>query len=227
MSQVNLKISPIWRSKLKNEFKTDYFNDLKVFLAKEKNEFNIYPQDYLIFEAFNQTSFEKIKVVIIGQDPYHGLGQAHGLSFSVQEGIKKPPSLMNILKELKSDLGFHVPKSGNLSRWSRQGVLMLNATLTVRANNAGSHQKKGWEEFTDAAIKAISQELKNIVFILWGNYAQNKEFLIDESKHHIIKSVHPSPFSAYKGFFGSKPFSKSNYFLTSKGIEPINWSLVN
>ena len=227
MWQVNPKINPSWFTRLKNEFNANYFIKLNAFLAEERKNFDIYPKIGNIFEAFNQTSFEKVKVVIVGQDPYHGLGQAHGLSFSVKEGIKKPPSLKNILKELEDDLGLDVPESGNLIKWSKQGVLMLNSTLTVRANCAGSHQKRGWEEFTDAAIKTISKEHSNVVFILWGKYAQNKGTIIDNLKHYIIKSPHPSPFAAYKGFFGSKPFSKSNTFLISKGIKPINWSLIH
>ena len=186
---------------------------------------NIYPNKRNIFEAFNQTHFENVKVVIIGQDPYHGINQAHGLSFSVQEGTAHPPSLKNIFKELNSDLNIKVPKSGNLLKWAKEGVLLLNSILTVQAKTPGSHQKIGWETFTNAAIKALSDERENIVFILWGRYAQDKESIIDSKKHYIIKSPHPSPFSAHKGFFGSKPFSKSNTYLQSSGISAVNWSL--
>jgi uracil-DNA glycosylase len=227
MCQFKYKIHPSWKIKLKEEFNSDYFKNLEFFLAQEKRKFAVYPKDSLIFEAFNQTSFEKTKVVIIGQDPYHGIDQAHGLSFSVQEDLKKPPSLQNILKELKNDLGLKIPESGNLTKWSNQGVLMLNSVLTVREKSPGSHQKIGWEKFTDASIRAISIELKNVVFILWGKYAEKKGAVINHKKHYIIKSAHPSPFSANKGFFGSKPFSKSNDFLISKGIKPINWSLAD
>src|SRR5690606_23578772 len=183
----------------------------------------VYPPGKLIFSAFDHTPFDKVKVVLIGQDPYHGAGQAHGLSFSVPEGIAQPPSLKNIFKELNADLGIPIAKSGNLERWADQGVLLLNATLTVRASQAGSHQKKGWEEFTDAAIRKLSEQKENLVFILWGAYAQKKGSIIDTEKHFIIKSPHPSPFSAYNGFFGSKPFSRTNAHLKSLGKEEINW----
>lgn len=227
MSTFPVHIQSSWRKKLTHEFQKDYFSQLNTFLIEERKQFEVYPKRDHIFEAFNQTSFEKVKVVIIGQDPYHGAKQAHGLSFSVQEGIKKPPSLNNILLELKEDIGGDLPESGNLIKWSKQGVLMLNATLTVRAHHAGSHQKKGWETFTDAVIKVINNELENVVFILWGKYAQKKGGIINRDKHYIIQSAHPSPFAAHRGFFGSKPFSKTNDFLISKGIKPINWSLVD
>jgi uracil-DNA glycosylase len=178
-----------------------------------------------VYNAFNKTAFDNIKIVILGQDPYHGEGQAHGLSFSVPEGVKIPPSLRNIYKELNSDVGIDIPQHGNLKRWAEQGVLLLNATLTVRANSAGSHQKKGWETFTDNTIKAISDNSDYVVFMLWGNYAQKKEALIDDQKHLILKSVHPSPLSARRGFMGCKHFSQANKYLSDKGKEVINWSL--
>lgn len=185
----------------------------------------MFPPGNKIFSAFNHTPFDKVKVVILGQDPYHGEGQAHGLSFSVPEGIAKPPSLVNIFKEINADLGLPIPTTGNLEKWADQGVLLLNATLTVRANLAGSHQKKGWENFTDAAIKKLSKKRENLVFILWGRFAQNKEVLIDAGKHCILKSAHPSPLSAYNGFFGCRHFSKTNEYLRSKGIGEIDWRL--
>ena len=219
------KIHPSWLVKLQNEFNSPYFQTLNFFLQKEMNTQKIYPNKENIFEAFNQTHFEKVKVVIVGQDPYHGTNQANGLSFSVQEGTTHPPSLRNIFKELNSDLNIEVPKSGNLLKWAQEGVLLLNCILTVKAQKPGSHQKLGWEKLTNAAIKSLSDERQNIVFILWGKYAQDKESIIDSKKHYIIKSSHPSPFSAHKGFFGSKPFSKSNNYLQSSGISAVNWSL--
>ena len=227
MINLSSKIHSSWLVKLQNEFNSPYFTTLNLFLKEEMNTQNIYPNKGNIFEAFNQTHFENVKVVIIGQDPYHGINQAHGLSFSVQEGTAHPPSLKNIFKELNSDLNIKVPKSGNLLKWAREGVLLLNSILTVKAKTPGSHQKIGWETFTNAAIKALSDERENIVFILWGRYAQDKESIIDSKKHYIIKSPHPSPFSAHKGFFGSKPFSKSNTYLQSSGISAVNWSLSN
>ncbi len=223
MTKVNPKIEKSWAEVLNQEFKKDYFTKLKEFLLEEKKKHTIYPPGSLIFNAFNTTPFTEVKVVILGQDPYHGPGQAHGLCFSVPDGIALPPSLKNIYKELSSDLGVEIPKMGNLTNWAKQGVLLINATLTVRKGQAGSHQKKGWETFTDAVIKQISDKKNNVVFILWGNYAQSKEKLIDTSKHFIVKSVHPSPLSASRGFFGSKPFSKTNEYLKSKGINPIDW----
>ena len=224
--EVKPVIEQSWAEVLENEFKKDYFLSLKKFLIEEKKQHIIYPPGKLIFNAFNTTPFDKVKVVILGQDPYHGPGQAHGLCFSVPDGVKFPPSLRNIYKELSNDIGINIPKSGNLTKWAEQGVLLINATLTVRQAQAGSHQKKGWEIFTDAVIKAVSDRKENVVFILWGNYAQSKEKLIDSSKHFIIKSVHPSPLSASRGFFGSKPFSKTNNYLQSKGLEPINWGSI-
>lgn len=219
------KIHPSWLVKLQNEFNSPYFENLSFFLQKEMSTQQIYPNKEKIFEAFNQTHFEEVKVVIIGQDPYHGINQAHGLSFSVQEGTTHPPSLRNIFKELNSDLNIEIPKSGNLLKWAQEGVLLLNSILTVKAQKPGSHQKLGWEKLTNAAIKSLSDERENIVFILWGKYAQDKESIIDSQKHCVVKSSHPSPFSAHKGFFGSRPFSKSNNYLQSSGISPVNWSL--
>ncbi len=220
---MNVKIEASWKEVLKEEFKKAYFQNLTDFVKNEYQTHPIYPPGKQIFAAFDHTPFEEVKVVIIGQDPYHGAGQAHGLSFSVPEGIKQPPSLKNIFKELDSDLGISPVQSGNLERWAEQGVLLLNATLTVRASQPGSHQNKGWEEFTDAAIQKLSDEKEHLVFILWGAYAQKKGSMIDPSKHFIIKSPHPSPFSAHNGFFGSKPFSKTNYYLKSMGKNEINW----
>jgi uracil-DNA glycosylase len=225
MTNINPKIEESWKELLMSEFKSDYFLKLKEFLKEEKAKHLIYPEGKNIFAAFDFVPVDKVKVVILGQDPYHGDGQAHGLSFSVPQGIKIPPSLKNIFKELKSDLNIDAPNSGNLEKWAQQGVFLLNATLTVRANEAGSHQKRGWELFTDKVIQSISDKRENVVFILWGNYAHAKEKLIDASKHHIIKSAHPSPLSAYNGFWESKPFSKTNTFLKSKGISEINWDL--
>jgi uracil-DNA glycosylase len=200
---------------------------LNQFLAQEKEQETIvYPTPSDVFNAFNLTPFNEVKVVILGQDPYHGANQAHGLSFSVQQGVAVPPSLKNIYKELQTDIpGFNIPSHGDLSSWAKQGVLLLNATLTVRANEPGSHQKMGWEQFTDKAIKALSAEKSGLVFILWGKYAQAKASLIDSSKHLILTAAHPSPFSAYNGFFGCKHFSKANAYLLSKGEKPINWQI--
>jgi len=226
MDNIDPRIENSWKEVLYNEFQKTYFKKLKQFLEYEKTKnIKIYPPGNLIFNAFEKTPFNKVKVVILGQDPYHGFGQAHGLCFSVPNEVKIPPSLRNIYKELYSDIGFAIPKSGNLEKWANQGVLLINATLTVRDSEAGSHQKKGWEIFTDNVIKTVSDKKENIVFILWGNYAQSKESLIDKGKHLIIKSVHPSPLSASRGFFGSKPFSKTNTYLLSKGYEEIDWSL--
>ncbi len=226
-AKIDPKLEPGWKSALKSEFEKPYMYELKSFLQQEKsNETAVYPQGGQIFSAFNLTPFDKVKVVILGQDPYHGAGQAHGLSFSVPEGVRPPPSLQNIFKEISTDLNVQIPLSnGDLTKWAKQGVLLLNAILTVKANQAASHQEKGWEKFTDAVIKKLSDEKDGLVFILWGKFAQGKEVLIDGSKHLIIKSAHPSPFSAYSGFFGSRPFSKTNEYLVSKGKEPIDWSL--
>ena len=224
MSSSTIEIHPSWKELLKNEFSSDYFQNLKDFLIAEKKKHVVYPIGNLIFSAFNHTPFEKVKVVIIGQDPYHGPRQANGLSFSVSSDVSNPPSLKNIFKELNTDLGIQIPQSGNLESWADQGVLLLNATLTVRANTPGSHQKKGWETFTDAVIKAISDNKKGIVFLLWGNYAQTKEALIDHNKHFILKAAHPSPL-ARGAFFGCRHFSKTNKILEHQGIQPIDWRI--
>lgn len=223
--KINPEIESSWKELLIDEFNQDYFINLKKFLLEEKQNNIIYPKGSDIFNAFNFTPFNKLKLVILGQDPYHGEGQAHGLCFSVPHGIKIPPSLVNIYKEMEGDLGIKSPQHGNLEKWAKQGVFLLNATLTVRKNQAGSHQNKGWEIFTDKVISLISEKSENIVFLLWGSYAQKKSTLIDAKKHLILKSVHPSPLSAYRGFFGCKHFSKSNDFLISKNIEPIDWTL--
>lgn len=217
------KIEDSWKKQLSAEFEKEYFQELVSFVKAEYEHKCIYPPGSLIFSAFDHCSFDDVKVVIVGQDPYHGPGQANGLCFSVADGIRHPPSLQNIFKELQNDLGQPVPESGNLEKWANQGVLLLNATLTVEASMAGSHQKKGWETFTDAVLEVVSMKKDNIVFILWGAYAQKKGEFLDENKHLILKSPHPSPFSAHSGFFGSKPFSKTNQYLTSKGLTPINW----
>jgi uracil-DNA glycosylase len=220
---MEVTIEESWKSRVSAEFEKSYFLRLTEFVKEEYRTNTVYPPGSLIFNAFNLCPFDKVKAVIIGQDPYHGPGQAHGLCFSVREGVDFPPSLINIFKEIKSDLDIQVPASGNLERWASQGVLLLNATLTVRAHMAGSHQKKGWEQFTDAAISALNSEKKNLVFFLWGAYAQKKGETIDESKHLVLKSVHPSPLSASRGFFGNKHFSSCNEYLSSHGIEPVKW----
>ncbi|MFQ3580046.1 MAG: uracil-DNA glycosylase [Bacteroidales bacterium] len=221
----NVKIESSWFELLHEEFSKEYFKNLVNFVKEEKSKYKIYPPGSLIFNAFNTTPVNKVKVVILGQDPYHGEGQAHGLCFSVPSGIKPPPSLINIFKELNSDLGIPFPKHGTLTSWAEQGVLLLNATLTVRANSPGSHQNKGWETFTDAVIKTLNDTKTNLVFILWGNYAKAKQSLINPEKHLILTAAHPSPFSANSGFFGCKHFSKTNEYLIKMGKEPINWSL--
>ncbi len=225
MSVINPKIEASWKAILTDEFNKDYFKELKQFLLQEKQQHIIYPSGKEIFSAFNYTPFEKVKVVILGQDPYHGKGQAHGLSFSVPTGIKPPPSLKNIFKELKADLDIPIAESGNLTSWAKQGVLLLNATLTVRAKQAGSHQNKGWENFTDAVISSLSENKEDLAFLLWGRFAQNKASLIDSKKHHILTAAHPSPFSTYSGFFGCKHFSKTNEILNKNGLETIDWRL--
>ena len=224
-TKINPIIHPSWKDELSDEFNSLYFNDLKSFLVEEKKKNLVFPQGKLIFNAFDLTPFDKVKVVLLGQDPYHNVGQAHGLCFSVPDGVEFPPSLWNIFQELHNDLNIPVLKSGNLEKWARQGVLLLNATLTVRAHEAGSHQKKGWEQFTDAVIRTTSQKHTGVVFLLWGNYAQAKTALIDTSKHFILKAVHPSPLSASRGFFGCKHFSKTNELLTQNGKTPIDWDL--
>ncbi|MFY0606902.1 MAG: uracil-DNA glycosylase [Cyclobacteriaceae bacterium] len=220
---MNVRIEQSWKQALADEFEKEYFKNLTQFVREEYQHTIVYPPAKLIFNAFDKTPFDQVKVVIIGQDPYHGEGQANGLSFSVNEGMTFPPSLLNIFKEIKHDLDKPIPPHGSLERWAEQGVLMLNATLTVRAKSPGSHQKKGWEEFTDAVIRLLSDKCSELVFILWGAYAQKKGEVIDASKHKIIKSAHPSPFAAHKGFFGSKPFSETNEYLSSKGKKGIDW----
>jgi uracil-DNA glycosylase len=217
-------INESWKNLLYKEFSSPYFIELKEFLVQEKKKHKIYPPGNLIFAAFNLTPVDNVKVVIIGQDPYHGEGQANGLCFSVSPGIACPPSLKNIFKELHTDLEIPMPSSGNLEPWAKQGILLLNATLTVRANSPGSHQKKGWETFTDAVIKSISDNKTGIVFLLWGNFAQTKESLIDKDKHFILKAAHPSPL-ARGAFFGCRHFSKTNKILIHQGKQPINWAL--
>lgn len=220
---MSVKIEPSWNRVLADEFAQPYFQSLIEFVKQEYAAGPVYPPGSLIFNAFEHTPVERVKVVILGQDPYHGRGQAHGLSFSVPEGLAKPPSLHNIFKEIQADLGTPPPPSGNLVRWADQGVLLLNATLTVRAGQAGSHQGRGWETFTDAVIRRVSEVRPHVVFILWGAYAQKKSVLIDQRKHLILKSAHPSPFAADKGFFGSRPFSRANQWLEEQGEEPIVW----
>ena len=207
------------------EFQSQYFIDLKKFLEKEKTQYQIYPPGSKILSAFDHTPFDQVKVVILGQDPYHGPGQANGLSFSVSPEIPQPPSLKNILKELHNDLGITLPKTGDLTPWAQQGVLLLNAVLTVRHKEPGSHQKRGWENFTDAVIRKLSKNREGIVFLLWGNFARSKKKLIDAKKHHILEAPHPSPFSAHSGFFGCHHFSKTNELLVSQGQNPINWKI--
>lgn len=225
MENIQPRIDASWLEQLKEEFAKDYFASLKQFLISEKSHYQIYPPGSRIFAAFDATPFDKVKVVILGQDPYHGPGQAHGLCFSVPAGVQKPPSLVNIFQELNSDMGIPIPNHGNLESWAGQGVLLLNATLTVRANQAGSHQKKGWENFTDEVIRILSRRKDALVFILWGSYAQAKAELIDSSKHLILKSAHPSPLSSYRGFFGCRHFSKTNEWLLQKGMTAIDWKL--
>ena len=225
MDKPEPRLEQEWLEVLRAEFAKPYFIDLKTFLLEEKKLYRVYPPSNRIFAAFNYTPFSKVKVVILGQDPYHGDGQAHGLCFSVPDGIALPPSLVNIYKELTTDLGIPLPKSGNLEKWAQQGVLLLNATLTVRANQAGSHQHRGWENFTDEVIRQLSARHTGLVFILWGSYAQAKEALIDTSKHFVLKAVHPSPLSVYRGFFGCRHFSKTNELLMKAGKDPIDWKL--
>lgn len=222
-----IDLEPSWLNVLGGEFQKDYMVKLREFLKSEKESGQtVYPKNSDIFNAFNKTPFDELKVVILGQDPYHGAHQAHGLSFSVQKGINPPPSLKNIYKELITDIpGFNIPSHGELTEWAEQGVMMLNATLTVRAGSPGSHQKKGWEIFTDTVIKTISDEKEGIIFLLWGKFAQAKAELIDANKHHILKAAHPSPYSADSGFFGCKHFSKTNAILQEEGKKPIDWQI--
>ncbi len=218
-----VKIAPSWKEGLKAEFEKPYFIELINFVKEEYRTQTVFPPGKEIFRAFDCADFDKVKVVIIGQDPYHGPGQANGLCFSVRDGVPMPPSLKNIFKEIQSDLGKPFPKNGDLERWANQGVLLLNATLTVRSSTPGSHQNKGWEQFTDAVIKEISDKKNNVVFLLWGAYAQKKGEIIDRSRHLVLMSAHPSPFSADRGFFGNKHFSKANEYLKSKGLKEIDW----
>ena len=223
---MDVKIEESWKELLQEEFSKSYFLQIAAHLKTEKaTGATVYPPGQLIFHAFEKTPVSKLKVVIIGQDPYHGPGQAHGLSFSVPNGVACPPSLQNIFKELKTDIGLPIPATGNLSPWAEQGVLLLNASLTVRANEPASHAKIGWMIFTDAAIRKISDQKKGIVFLLWGRFAQEKQVLIDQTKHHVLKAAHPSPFSVEKGFYGCRHFSRTNELLIKEGIDPIDWSL--
>jgi uracil-DNA glycosylase len=220
---MDVKIAESWKVRLAEEFSKNYFLELVDFVKTEYSNHIVFPKGQQIFSAFNRCSFDDLKVVIIGQDPYHGDGQANGLCFSVNDGTKMPPSLVNIFKEIKEDVGKEFPASGNLERWASQGVLLLNATLTVRAQNPGSHQNKGWELFTDAVIKTISDQKEGVVFLLWGAYAQRKGEIIDGNKHKILSSAHPSPFAANRGFFGNKHFSKTNAYLEERGLQPVDW----
>jgi uracil-DNA glycosylase len=220
---MNVKIHDSWKQHLAEEFEKPYFKELTDFVRSEYSSKKIYPPPADIFRAFEWCPFEQVKVVILGQDPYHGPRQANGLCFSVHHGVQNPPSLQNIFKELQADLGGDLRMDGNLEDWAKQGVLLLNATLTVEAGKAGSHQHKGWEQFTDAAIRAVSEQREHVVFILWGRYAQEKGAMIDETRHLVLRAAHPSPFSAYSGFFGSKPFSKTNEYLEWNGVQSVEW----
>jgi uracil-DNA glycosylase len=220
---MEVKIEPSWKERLEKEFKKDYFSALADYVKEEYKKFSVFPPGKLIFSAFDHCGFDDLKVAIIGQDPYHGPGQANGLCFSVNNGIDMPPSLVNIFKEIRDDLGKPFPPNGNLERWAKQGVLLLNATLTVRANCAGSHQQKGWEDFTDAVIQLVSDEKEGVVFLLWGAYAQKKGEMIDRRKHLVLSCAHPSPFSANRGFLGCRHFSKTNAYLRSRGEVEIDW----
>lgn len=222
---MNVQIEPGWKDVLQNEFTKPYFQQVAGYLKIEKAQGKvIYPPGSLIFNAFDKTPFDKVRVVILGQDPYHGPGQAHGLCFSVQNGVPPPPSLVNIYKELNSDLGIPIPATGNLTQWASQGVFLLNASLTVRAGEPMSHAKIGWANFTDAVIRTISTKKEGVVFLLWGKFAQDKQVLIDETRHHVLKAAHPSPLSAHNGFFGCRHFSKTNNFLVKQGLDPIDWN---
>lgn len=223
---MDVKIGATWKEVLKNEFSKPYFEQIALHIKTEKSQGKIiYPPGSLLFNAFDTTPFDKVKVVILGQDPYHGPGQAHGLCFSVQNGVAPPPSLVNIFKELQQDIGIEIPNHGNLTHWAQQGVFLLNASLSVRAGEPMSHSKIGWAQFTDHVIKTISDKKKNVVFLLWGKFAQEKKILIDEKKHLILKAAHPSPLSAHAGFLGCKHFSNTNEYLVKNGIDPIDWSL--
>jgi uracil-DNA glycosylase len=225
VSEINPVIEESWKEVLSAEFQKPYFHQIKKTLIEERSKYQIYPPGKLMFNAFNQTPFEMVSVVIIGQDPYHGPGQAHGLCFSVPDGVVQPPSLVNIFKEIQADLGIAIPKTGNLEKWAKQGVLLLNAMLSVRQNSAGSHQKIGWETFTNEVIRTISNQKSGIVFLLWGKFAQEKGQLIDRTRHTILTAAHPSPLSAYNGFFGCRHFSKTNEILRKQRKQPIDWSL--
>ncbi len=220
---MNVAIEASWEEALKEEFSKEYFQKLSKTVREAYLSKSVFPPPKLVFNAFQQCPFDAVKVVILGQDPYHGKGQAHGLSFSVPHTVAIPPSLLNIYKEIRNDIGTPIPSSGNLERWAKQGVLLLNATLTVEESRAGSHQKLGWEQFTDAVIKTLSDKKENVVFLLWGRYAQAKDVLIDQNKHLILKAAHPSPLSASNGFFGSKHFSKTNEYLEQHNSTPIVW----
>lgn len=223
---MDVKIEATWKEMLKNEFSKTYFEQAALHVKTEKSQGKtIHPPGSLIFNAFNTTPFDKVKVVILGQDPYHGPGQAHGLCFSVQNGVQPPPSLINIFKELQDDIGIDPPAHGNLTHWAQQGVFLLNASLTVRAGEPMSHSKIGWAQFTDTVIKTISDKKEHVVFLLWGKFAQEKKILIDETKHLILKAAHPSPLSAHNGFLGCKHFSRTNEYLVKNGIDPIDWSV--
>lgn len=225
MLKIKPKIEESWEKVIKDEFQKSYFLNLKSFLIEERLKYRVYPKGTDIFNAFKYTPFNKVKVVIIGQDPYHGEKQAHGLSFSVSDGVVPPPSLRNIFKEVVADVSIQNPKTGNLISWAKEGVLLLNATLTVRAKQAGSHQNKGWEQFTNRIIRELSEKKEELVFILWGRFAQDKLNLINQNKHHVLTAPHPSPFSAHSGFFGCQHFSKTNAFLRSKGKKEITWEI--
>ena len=220
---MDVKIEPGWKAELQGEFSKEYFIKLTDFVRSEYKQYTVYPPGKEMFNAFDFSTFADTRVVILGQDPYHGPGQANGLCFSVKEGVRMPPSLVNIFKEVKDDTGKEVPAHGSLERWAKQGVLLLNATLTVRKSSPGSHQGRGWEEFTDAVVATLSEKKEHLVFMLWGAYAQRKGEIIDQSRHLVLKSAHPSPFAAHKGFFGSGHFSKANEYLMKNGLQPIEW----
>ena len=225
MKDTTPRINNDWDVILKDEFQKKSFKKLMQRITNERKEYTVFPSENNIFTAFKLSSFSKTKIVIIGQDPYHAKGQAHGLAFSVQNGIKNPPSLKNIFKELANDIGVNIPKNGSLENWANQGILLLNATLTVREKEAGSHQNLGWEDFTDTVISKLSSEKNGLIFLLWGAFAQRKSIFIDDKKHHILTAAHPSPFSAYKGFLGCKHFSKTNHLLIKNNQKPIDWNL--
>ena len=223
---MEVRIEPGWKEVLQGQFTQPYFEQIVFLLKQEKLQgIQIYPPGRFIFNAFDKTPFDRVKVVLLGQDPYHGPGQAHGLCFSVPQGIKPPPSLINIFKELQNDLGIPIPESGNLEKWAAQGVLLLNSILTVRAGEPASHSRIGWENFTDEVIRTISNRKSGVVFLLWGRFAQDKQVLVDETRHHVLKAAHPSPFSAERGFFGCRHFSRTNDLLMKDGLDPVDWRL--